>query len=706
MIEAGEVGAVFTIIDRASPVLKAIATQLGELDAALTRSKERMTALASTQFGGLVTRIGEINAQMNRTGNIAARTANEMVAGFGRATAGLEEASLKLSTSLTSTFAKVDESMAGMVTAMRSAKAEIAGISSELRAIERLPGPSIGGIGGGSGGSSGGGGGSSGGGGRRNIRGGHGADGVHFGRMSTELPGGSHVSLPGGPMMAAAAAAGYGIYLESEFEDQAARMFLTGQIEGAGPMNKDARFKQVRDTLQRISTQTGYSPKIVGDAMLGVERQFGGLPFDKRVEIEEALAPYAASEARLKETDFAHSFEALVGLAHMTGTYDPAKLPDLAKSFSYASLITPSSIGQFQNALSYSMPMLHAGLDMDPNSIMFLTAMMQTAGVKSTKSGTWLRSFFENAEPAIGTGPAAQHHNDALKRMGLLGEDNKPNWRVDGPDGKVDWNKSILALSDAIAKFTKSTPVDERLGIIKQAFGERGGGFASLMNLEEFLKQFPLLQEKMKNFQGGQESLEYLSKNSPIQQFRQTWADLQNVLMDAGKIALPEVSNALKEFDAGMKHTAENFRTIAAAVQPFVDALSKIPTPANAAAAALSGLGAALAGIPSMISGAISGISGAAGKAKDAIMHPGSEPGPSVIPGQPSGLHMAPKQMGSLVPPPNHANSGPRVADVWMDHQKVGKIMERGIAMNNRAVNSAAGHDGRDSWAPPDVSFA
>ena len=43
-------------------------------------------------------------------------------------------------------------------------------------------------------------------------------------------PGGSGFSVPGGPLMAAGAAVGYGAWLESEFEDQAARMILTGQM--------------------------------------------------------------------------------------------------------------------------------------------------------------------------------------------------------------------------------------------------------------------------------------------------------------------------------------------------------------------------------------------------------------------------------------------------------------------------------------------
>jgi hypothetical protein len=60
----------------------------------------------------------------------------------------------------------------------------------------------------------------------------------------------------------------------------------------------------------------------------------------------------------------------------------------------------------------------------------------------------------------------------------------------------------------------------------------------------------------------------------------------------------------------------------------------------------------------------------------------------------------------SLVPKSGGQSGGYKLADVYMDHQKVGRVVERGIAMNNRAVNTAAGHDGRADWAPPDVAFS
>ena len=158
---------------------------------------------------------------------------------------------------------------------------------------------------------------------------------------------------------------------------------------------------------------------------------------------------------------------------------------------------------------------------------MFLTAMMQTAGVTNTKSGTWLRSFFERAAPPLDDTPASLKRLGALERMGLADDQRRQLWMVNGANGKPDWDASILKLSESINKWAKATSPVERIATLQAGFGERGGGFGALMNLPEFIGQFPNLESKMKAFQGGADVVDYLAKNSPMQQFRQGWADLQ-----------------------------------------------------------------------------------------------------------------------------------------------------------------------------------
>jgi hypothetical protein len=351
----------------------------------------------------------------------------------------------------------------------------------------------------------------------------------------------------------------YGVAEEAEVEDIAARALMTGQIKVDAGMRQSEAFKSVRDVIQRVSSQTGFGPKEVGEAILTTERQFGGLSFKDRLNIEETLIPFAAAEARLKESTLPQAFEAMVGLAHMTGTYDTKQLPELMRQFAYASMITPVPIEQFQRAISYSLPMLRAGLDMDPSAVMFLTAMTQTAGITNTKSGTWLRSFFENAEPKIGDHltKAAIEHNEALQRMGLLDPKNAVTWQVKDAAGKTDWDQSIVKMSELINKFTSTTDPATRLSTLRTAFGERGGGEAALMNLSQFIEQFPILQDKMKAFLGGDNVLTSLTAGSPVQQARNAWADTQNILMDIGQTVLPPLTSALGSFDAMLKKIKE-----------------------------------------------------------------------------------------------------------------------------------------------------
>ena len=544
MIDAGEVGALFRIVDEASPVLRRLMEQFDALQEVIDRTKLALREL--TMPPGVSASI----ARINRSLTTATDAAGRLEKSFG----AIDGASQVAADAAIGNFSRIDGSITGTTKLIGDMSAELKAVSAQSAEISRAqsfvrPRATSG---------------------AANLRyggGGHlggGPGGPHVTTAGIPLPGGAHVSGGHGLGMAAAGALAYGVYLEAEIEDIAARALLTGQIKVDSGMTSGAAFKSVRDLIQRVSAQTGFAPKEVGEAILTTERQFGGLSFKDRLGIEETLIPFAAAEARMKEATLPQAFEAMVGLAHMTGTYDPKQLPELMRQFSYASMITPVPIEQFQRAIGYSLPMLHAGLDMDPSSIMFLTAMTQTAGITNTKSGTWLRSFFENAEPKLGDhlSKQAKTHNEALQKMGLLDAHDNVTWQVKDAQGKTDWDKSIVKMSEAINHFTQATDPATRLSTIRSAFGERGGGFASLMNLSQFIEQFPVLQAKMKAFSGGDNVLTALQEASPVQQARTAWADTENVLMDIGQSVLPPLTGALRGFDAGLKMLHGTLSTI------------------------------------------------------------------------------------------------------------------------------------------------
>ncbi len=381
-------------------------------------------------------------------------------------------------------------------------------------------------------------------------RGGHGrGGGPHFGRVGTEIPGG-HASVGGGPALAGAGIIGYGIYEAAEMRDEVNKLLITGQVNAT---EWGGKRDQLSKLLMDSASLTGFSVGQVGEALSKSERAMSGLDVNTKMDVTKALNPYAAAEARLKDTSLAESLEAMVGLAHMTGTYEPGAIADLARKFSYVSLSTNASLPRFENTLSYSMPLLRSQMGMNPDTIMALTAVAQNAGITSTKSGTWLRSFFEGSEPMTGDSKAAQKHNGALYDMGLLDNHNRVTWKKYGEDGKVDWNASVANEAKVIASHLAKLPIDDRAGTVKQIWGERGGGMASMLSMQTFVEQFSTLSEKIKNFKGGESALEEYAKDNPAQKARETWRDFQNVLMNIGDKALPTVNSALSNLDEALK---------------------------------------------------------------------------------------------------------------------------------------------------------
>lgn len=525
MIVSYEVGAVYRLVDEATPALRALTERFEVLDRIVTKVKAGLAELSEARFAGLSRSMATLDRSMAKVGTSAERMGTLVGTSMEAATVRLVAA-----TEQAQAFATAMSEAAGAARAVRVAGG----------------GPVVGGGGGG-----------------RGTPHGPRQPGFHLSGVSTRFPGG-HANFRGGSNVGLAAAGmlAYGVYEEAEIEDIVARALMTGQVAIGPNMTQMEAFKSLRDIIQRGASQGGFDPKEVGHSILTTERQFGGLTFEKRMEVLKTLLPAAMTEARMKDAKLPEAFEALVGLAHMTGTFEADKLPAVVKGFTYASTITPVPIKQFERALSYSMPMLHAGLNMDPNAIMFLTAMTQTAGVTNSKSGTWLRSFFERLMPQEGAlhvrSKGARAHNESLRDMGLLDAGNKPTWQIKGPGGEVDWMASVIDLAQRLQGALAKMPDNARLGRLQRAFGERGGGFGALMNLPQFVDQLPLIASKMKSFQGGDDFLSELQRVSPAQQARAAMTDLKNVLMNLGSVVLPPLTSILQSVDASLKVIVAN----------------------------------------------------------------------------------------------------------------------------------------------------
>ncbi|MEJ2626914.1 MAG: hypothetical protein P8Z80_21210, partial [Pseudolabrys sp.] len=529
MITSFEVGTVFKIVDRASPIVRDLSRDMMRLDELSESAKKNMQSLGRLRFTALRRNMGVITEQAARMDEAFGATFKSMEGGTDAAIAqtGLLAKSWR----------------------------DVAKAASEAGAAARVAG-------------------------RRHVplvnmasRRGKGEAGARrrggfgiYGGARSHLPGGAHVGVHGHgwgtAALVGAGVLGYAAYEEAQIEDIAARALMTGQIKVDGHMRTSEAFKRIRKVIRENSAKTGFSPRDVGEAILATERQFGGLSFNKRLNLENSILPYAATEARLKETSLPESFKALVGIAHMTGTYDPKKLPELMREFSYASLITPVKIGQFERALSYSMPILHGGMKMDPQAVMFLTAMAQTAGITNTKSGTWIRSFFQQIMPAQGISLLKDKggHNRALRQFGLLDSHMRPTWEVTGSGGNINWMQSVLKLSNIMSAALERMGPNE-FKKLTEALGQRGGNFGALMGMPQFVEQFPIVARKMANWKGGETGILELLAGSPVQQGRQAWADLENVLLDIGQVALPPLLGALHSFDEQLKYLDQHWPT-------------------------------------------------------------------------------------------------------------------------------------------------
>jgi Phage-related minor tail protein len=509
----------------------------------------------------------------------------------------------------------------------------------------------------------------------RNLLG-RGPGGAHFTPSGIPLPGG-HLGLGGmggNLAMAGAGAAAYGIYEEMQIEQAAALAMRAANIPLPGDITQSEYYKKFREIITRNAIKGGFSPHDVAEAMLGSEYQFAGQPFEKRMDILDTLMPFAAQESLQKHTGLKEAAEAFVGIAHMTGTYDPAKLPGLFSKFAYASMLTPSTLPQFQNALSYSMPSLVGGMGMDPDAVMFLTAMNQAAGVKSTKAGTWIQSFFSKLMPDQTGTKKGQAHDEAMREMGLLDANNHPTWMVQGANGKTDWMASIQKLAPILGEKFAAMPEEQRLGKLEQIFGKQGGREAGLMNLPEFIAQFPQLGKQLQASKGGEDFLSALGDASPMQAAKQAMSEMQVLLMNIGQTAIPLVNTEL--------------RVLNSVLQGIIGIMNSMPT----------WLGTALK--DSLANAATGGAAGGIKAGKniwDWFTKPKepSAPGDDSKPEKHGELeHPGVGKMSFFIPPSPSTTVENHVTTLNIDGAQLARVVEEHIAQRHELADSASTANG------------
>jgi hypothetical protein len=536
MISSFEVGAVFRIINEATRPLQAIRKQIGELNAAVEQARLNLAGLGKV---GLSTAVGETQALAVAWREVAASSA-------------------------------------------AATRSMVAASSAAARASL----PPIGG-GGGRGG------------GRHQPTflargGGGGGGGAHIGGASVPIPGGGHMRF-GGAAAATAGMIGYGAYEAAQMEDAVWQLIYHSGVE-----NNDANKSKFRKIIQDSMRTSGYGLHDVSESAKQAIRMFQGTP-GGGIDILPEMLKGATIEARVKGESPEEAMKALIGLSHMTKQYSNEGIKKLIPAFAFLSTANPGSLGSIEKAAGYAVPLLQSGLEIDPMQSLLLGTALTRAGATSTKSGTWLREMAIRAMPGTSmmSKIAFKKHEEALKEMGLVDDQDKPTWFT---GGKPD----ILKMLDIAGANAGKIPIERRAAVERGLFGAQGGGGFALLADPAVREQIQALQKEMnspefKNRYGG--FMENYNSQVTSQNARTAIQDFNVTMMDIGKTVLPAVNIGLHD----LKGILEGIRNILPSGQAGL-----VAARAAEGAALGAGLGFFAGGVGAGPGAVIGGVAGTA----------------------------------------------------------------------------------------------
>jgi len=367
---------------------------------------------------------------------------------------------------------------------------------------------------------------------------------AHYTPPGYHVPTGGHFRI-GGLVGGAAAAFGYAGLQAANYEDAAVFM---AQHAGVDYLANREKFENI---LKEATTKTGYSEHEVSEATQDVLRQFKYTGGDNGVGVLPNILRYGATEARLKNTGLKESESAMVGLAHMLRKYSAEDVEKLAPAFSVLSVANPMSLAQMDTAFGYAVPLLQAGMDLDPFQTMAASTALATAGIKSSRAGTWVREMMKGAMPgtSLMSKMRFNKHEAALRELGLVDDNHKPTWFVNGKPDE-------FSFLEKVSENLPNIPIERRAAILEALAGTRGAGALSVLAetpVQERMKKLhaavndPAEINRVRNFQ------EIYAQQSTKQNARQTFQTFNVLMADLGDKILPSVNHALGDFKGALE---------------------------------------------------------------------------------------------------------------------------------------------------------
>ncbi len=285
--------------------------------------------------------------------------------------------------------------------------------------------------------------------------------------------------------MAAGVAASFagGVYQFNNVAEALARIQMTRDTKEGLPLYQAA--------MQKVYAKYGYAAHgnfdPFGEGMNKIVQLMPRFSPSRQVAMFQEIAPYAASEAMIKHIPFSEAMESFIEVMHMAGAYTPQKMRPLEDSILTMSKVTPMNLGRITNTLSYALPVA-TSLGISPSVVMMQMAAMMQAGIRNSKSGTWLADFYLNAMPQILGSGLFKNKNQvsALTKLGLL---RGHQMQFLSKSGHLDPTKLLNILSSDRSHMSST----EFTSMIELAFGKQGSRAVAMLTEPFVMKNMAAL---------------------------------------------------------------------------------------------------------------------------------------------------------------------------------------------------------------------
>ena len=347
---------------------------------------------------------------------------------------------------------------------------------------------------------------------------------------------GVNAALTGIPGMAMGYTAYMGINKAAGIEDAVNRAMVAMNIPVSADYMSTPLAQAIQNSIFQASERWGRPINDTSSAALDIVRLLAPRSTNERMALLPGLLDFAGAETRGKPgTTMDEAAGVAIALAHQLRDYSPEQIEPVLKQFARLSMATHSSLTQFARASSYYLPLLNAGLGMDAGKLMAIGTVGSQMGL-NTKSGTWLAQLFTAPMTADLTGKRSSARREALMKLGLMDEAGHLIHVTD----PLDFLSTVGQHADALS------PRD-RISAERAAFGQQGARGASIFTDKAVLKNILDLVGEFKN-SPDITALHNAYQKSPLTQLQQQEQQFNTQLTKLGEEILPLAIDALRGF--------------------------------------------------------------------------------------------------------------------------------------------------------------